>query len=46
MLTMPSLLQRTARVFGANTAIQDAEGDLTWAAYVERIARAAGVLRS
>ena len=46
MLTMPSLLQRTSRVFGANTAIRDAEGDLTWAEYVARIALAAGVLRS
>ncbi|MBI4292143.1 MAG: AMP-binding protein [Betaproteobacteria bacterium] len=46
MLTMPSLLQRTSRVFGANIAIRDAEGDLTWADYVARIACAAGVLRS
>ena len=46
MLTMPSLLQRTFRMYGANTAIRDSEGDLNWADYVGRIARAAGMLRS
>lgn len=44
MMTLPSLLQRSARLYGARTAIYDAEGDLTWAAYVERIAQAAGML--
>jgi acyl-CoA synthetase (AMP-forming)/AMP-acid ligase II len=42
---MPSLLQRTARLYGANPAIRDPEGDLTWAQYIERIARTAGMLR-
>lgn len=46
MLTMPSLLQRTGRLFGSNIAIRDAEGDLSWATYLERISRAAGMLRS
>lgn len=45
MLTMPSLPARTARLYGANPAIRDPEGDLTWAQYIERIARAAGRLR-
>lgn len=45
MLTLPSLLSRTARLYGANPAIRDPEGDLTWAQYIERIARAAGMLR-
>lgn len=45
MLTLPSVLQRTIRLYGARTAIRDAEGDLTWNTYVERIARAAGALR-
>jgi long-chain acyl-CoA synthetase len=46
MLTLPSLLQRTVRLYGARTAIRDAEGDLTWTAYIDRIARAARVLSS
>lgn len=46
MLTMPSLLQRTARLYGANPAISDAQGSLNWAQYVERIARAAGMLHA
>lgn len=46
MLTMPSLLQRTARMFGSNIAIRDGEGDLTWATYLGRIARVAGMLQS
>ncbi len=46
MLTMPSMLRRTARAFGANPAIRDPEGDLTWSQFIARIARAAGVLRS
>jgi long-chain acyl-CoA synthetase len=44
MLTLPSLLQRTARLYSARAAIRDAEGDLTWAAYIERIARAGRML--
>lgn len=46
MLTMPSLLQRTARLYGAHPAIRDPEGDLGWAQYLERIARAAGMLHA
>ena len=46
MLTMPSVLQRTARMFGSNIAIRDAEGDLSWATYLGRIARAAGMLQT
>lgn len=44
MMTLPSLLQRSALLYGARTAIYDAEGDLTWSTYVKRIAQAAGVL--
>ena len=44
MMTLPSLLKRSALLHGARTAIYDAEGDLTWSAYVKRIARAAGML--
>jgi long-chain acyl-CoA synthetase len=46
MLTLPSVLQRTVRLYGARTAIRDTEGDLTWTTYVERVARAAGALRA
>ncbi len=44
MLTLPSLLQRSARLYGSQTAIYDVEGNLTWSAYADRIARAAGML--
>jgi long-chain acyl-CoA synthetase len=44
MLTLSSLLQRTERLYGARTAIRDAEGDLTWAAYVRQISRSAHML--
>ena len=44
MLTLSSLLQRTAQLYGPRAAIRDAEGDLTWAAYVERISRSAHML--
>lgn len=46
MLTMPSLLQRTGRLFASNIAIRDAEGDLSWATYLDRISRAAGMLQT
>lgn len=44
MLTLSSLLQRTARLYAARTAIHDGDGNLTWAAFAERIARAAAML--
>jgi long-chain acyl-CoA synthetase len=44
MLTLPSILTRTHLLYGQRTAIRDAEGDLTWTQYVERIAQAAGTL--
>ena len=46
MLTFPSTLQRTLRNFGASIAVRDAGGDLSWKAFIDRIARAAGVLGS
>ncbi|MFN0303172.1 MAG: class I adenylate-forming enzyme family protein [Burkholderiales bacterium] len=46
MLTFPSTLQRTLRNFGAGIAVRDASGDLSWKAFIDRIARAAGVLAS
>ncbi|MBS0335696.1 MAG: AMP-binding protein [Proteobacteria bacterium] len=45
MLTLPSLLQRTARLHGKNPAILDPEGDLDWSTWTARITRAAGMLR-
>ncbi|MEO8203070.1 MAG: AMP-binding protein [Betaproteobacteria bacterium] len=45
MLTLPSMLERTARMHGGNIAIRDAESDLDWRAYVARSARAAGMLQ-
>lgn len=46
MLTLPSLLQRAARLYGGRIAIRDGEGDLTWQQYIDRISRAARVLSS
>jgi len=45
MLTLPSMLQRTARMYGTNPAIRDPAGDLDWRAWTGRIARAGGMLR-
>lgn len=45
MLTLPSMLARTALMYGGNTAIQDPEGALTWRDYLARSARAAGMLQ-
>jgi acyl-CoA synthetase (AMP-forming)/AMP-acid ligase II len=43
-LTMASALARAARLYPKRPAVLDIEGDLTWAQWVERIARAAAVL--
>ena len=45
MLTLPSVLQRTAQLFGSQPAIYHSEGHYTWAEFVDRVARAAGVLQ-
>jgi long-chain acyl-CoA synthetase len=46
MLTLTSILKRTARLHGDRPAILDSEGKLTWVQFVDRVARAAAVLRS
>jgi long-chain acyl-CoA synthetase len=46
MLNMASVLQRTQRMYGANTAIQQAGGNLDWTSWIGRIAQAAGMLRA
>src|SRR5690606_22937087 len=43
-LTMASALARAARRYPKRPAVLDVEGDLPWAQWVERIARAAAVL--
>jgi long-chain acyl-CoA synthetase len=45
MLTLPSMLARSAVMYGANMALRDPEGTLTWRDYVARSAKAAGMLR-
>ena len=45
MLTMRSALERAERLFGANTAIIDAEARFTWSEHMERVKRLAGVLQ-
>jgi long-chain acyl-CoA synthetase len=46
MLTLTSMLQRTARLHGERPAILDPECNLTWDRFADRVARAAAVLRS
>jgi long-chain acyl-CoA synthetase len=43
---MGMALQRAAALYASRPAILDREGDMTWSRYVERIARAAGVLKT
>ncbi|MGB0632604.1 MAG: class I adenylate-forming enzyme family protein [Alphaproteobacteria bacterium] len=45
MLTMRSALERAERLFGANTAIIDAEIRFTWAEHMDRVKRLAAVLQ-
>ncbi len=44
MLTLPSILQNTIRLYGAKPAIFDADENLTWTEYGASIQRAAGML--
>lgn len=46
MLTLSSALHRLATNYADRPAIIDAEGEFTWAEYVDRIARAASLLQS
>ncbi len=46
MLTLSAALQRCARLYGSRRAIVDRERTFTWREHLERVARAAGVLRS
>ena len=45
MLTMRSALERAERLFGANTAIIDAEARFTWVEHLGRVKRLAAVLQ-
>jgi long-chain acyl-CoA synthetase len=45
-LTMATALARAADLFGTRPAILDRECNLTWSQYVDRIARAAGILKA
>lgn len=44
MLTLPSVLDRTRRLYGARPATVDPEAHFTWAEFVDRVARLAGAL--
>jgi long-chain acyl-CoA synthetase len=44
MLTLPSVIDRTVRLYGHRTAIRDNERYFTWFEFADRVARAAGVL--
>jgi long-chain acyl-CoA synthetase len=46
MMTLASVLDRAARFYCDRPAIIDAEGRYTWREFVDRVARAADVLRS
>jgi len=45
MLTMTSALERAARVYGSRPAIIDSEATYSWSEFVDRIARAAAMLK-
>lgn len=45
MLTLATALERAARLYGSRTAIIDGEWCNTWSEYLQRITRAAGVLK-
>jgi len=46
VLTLPSALDRTLRLYGERPAIVDEECRLSWREFADRVARAAGVLQS
>ncbi len=46
MLTLSCALDRCHRLYGARRAIVDYEGSRSWAEHLERVARAAGLLRA
>jgi len=46
MLTLSSMLDRTIRLFGPQTAVIDAEAVFSWTEFGDRVAHAAGVLQS
>lgn len=46
MLTLPSLLDRTVRLWGDRVAMIDDDRQLTWKQFEKRIAAAAGVLKA
>lgn len=46
MLTISSMLRRVLRLYGSRPAVVDAEASFTWDQHGERVARAAGLLRS
>jgi len=45
-MNLPTVLAENARVHGRRRAILDQDGQFTWAEFADRVARAAGVLRS
>jgi len=45
MLTLVSMLQRSELLYGGGIAVRDPGGNLTWRDYIDRSARAAGMLR-
>ena len=45
MMTMRSALERASRLYGANAAVADGEGDFTWSGHMDRVTRLAAVLR-
>ena len=45
MLTLVSAMDRAARLYGARPAIIDREATFTWSEFLDRVARAAAVLR-
>lgn len=46
MLTLTSMIKRTLRLYGEQTAVLDQEGSYTWRQFADRVARAASVLQA
>jgi len=45
-MILPTILSENARIHGRRPAVLDGDGTFTWVEFVDRVARAAGILRS
>jgi len=45
-MILPTILSENARIHGRRPAVLDGDGTFSWVEFVDRVARAAGILRS